>query len=64
MYRPNRIESFNRKYMRTIKKKTLRASNESLFFRLESVAMKEIKIKHIIILVSSDSFIIAENAHI
>ena len=50
--------------MRTIKKKTLRASNESLFFRLESVAMKEIKIKHIIILVSSDSFIIAENAHI
>lgn len=50
--------------MRTIKKKTLRASNESLFFRLKSVAMKEIKIKHIIILVSSDSFIIAENAHI
>lgn len=64
MYRPNRIESFNRKYKRIIKKKTLRASNESVFFRLESVAMKEIKIKHIIILVSSDSFIIAENAHI
>lgn len=56
MYRPNRIESFNRKYKRTIKKKILRASNESVFFRLESVAMKEIKIKPIIILVSSDSF--------
>lgn len=64
MYRPNRIESFNRKYMRTIKKKTLRPSNKLVFFRLESVAMKEIKIKHIIILVSSNSFIIVENTHI
>ena len=47
MYRPNRIESFNRKYMRTIKKKTLRESNKSVFFRLVSVAMKEIKVKPI-----------------
>ena len=57
MYRPNRIESFNRKYKRTIKKKTLRPSNESVFFRLESVTMKEIKVKPIIISFSSDSFI-------
>ncbi len=64
MYRPNRIEGFNRKYMRTIKNRTLRESNKSVFFRLESVAMKEIKIKPIIILVSSDSFIIVENTHI
>ena len=64
MYRPNRIESFNRKYKRTIKKKTLRPSNKLIFFRLESVTMKEIKVKPIIILVSSDSFIIVENTHI
>jgi hypothetical protein len=64
MYRPNRIESFNRKYKRTIKKRTLRESNKSVFFRLVSVAMKEIKIKPIIILVSSDSFIIVENTPI
>lgn len=64
MYRPNRIESFNRKYKRIIKKKTLRPSNKLVFFCLESVEMKEIKIKHIIILVSSDSFIIVENTHI
>ena len=50
--------------MRTIKNRTLRESNKSVFFRLESVAMKEIKIKPIIILVSSDSFIIVENTHI
>lgn len=64
MYNPNRIENFNRKYKRTIKKRTLRESNKSVFFRLVSVAMKEIKIKPIIILVSSDSFIIVENTHI
>lgn len=64
MYSPNRIENFNRKYKRTIIKRTLRESNKSVFFRLESVAMKEIKIKPIIILVSSDSFIIVENTPI
>ena len=64
MYRPNRIESFNRIYKRTIKKRILRSSNKSVFFRLISVAMKEIKVKPIIILVSSESFIIVENTHI
>ena len=38
MYRPNRIENFNRKYKGTIKKRTLREANKSVFFRLESVA--------------------------